>query len=106
MLLGKRPGRKQTLLTEEKLDATGARLKTSLRISIKCTAHEMSVSTTSAVKLQMYATTNFYLWGNSKDKVQDTNHHTLEELRNITPHKISTVFWEKLQRDNVLHKVY
>jgi hypothetical protein len=73
------------------LNANGATLETSLRKSIKHPAQEMSVSTASAVKLQIYKTTNFYLWGNSKDKVHDTNHHTLEELRNITPHKISTV---------------
>jgi hypothetical protein len=39
------------VLTEKKLDATGARLKTSLRQCIKKPAQEMSVLKTSAVKL-------------------------------------------------------
>jgi len=29
----------------------------------------------------MHKTTDFYLWGSLKDKVYDTNHYTLEELR-------------------------
>jgi hypothetical protein len=44
--------------------------------------------------------------GSLKDKVYDTKHHTLEDLRNITLFEISTVSPEELQKDNMFHKLY
>jgi hypothetical protein len=81
-LLDRKPDRKQTVLTEETLDDTGARLETSLRKSVKQLAQETGVSITSArratklLKLHPYKTTvvhalnehdpvariNFYDW--------------------------------------------
>jgi hypothetical protein len=47
-LLNKKPDRKWTVLTEEILDNTGARLQTSARKSLKLLAQETEVSITSA----------------------------------------------------------
>jgi hypothetical protein len=48
LLLDKKPDRKQTVLTEEKLDNIGVRVQTSPRTSLKWLVEEMSVSKTTA----------------------------------------------------------
>jgi hypothetical protein len=102
-LLDKKPGRKQTVLLEAKLDDIGARLETSPIAFLKQLPQETSVLKTSAgkatklLKLQPYKTVIVHAL---KDILYKMNPDTLEEVRNHFCHEISTIPRDKLQRVN------
>jgi hypothetical protein len=73
-------------------------LKLNKKISYKLLAQETSVSKTSAQKALLDNRLLFVV--NLKDTVYNTNPHTLDELRNNTCHKISSISREELQTVN------
>jgi response regulator of citrate/malate metabolism len=72
-LLDKNPDRKRTVLTEETLDDSDARLETSPRKSLKWLAQETGVSRTSARR----ATKLLKLWSYKKTVVHALKEHVL-----------------------------